>query len=337
MLGEAFPQVAPELHASICELFRYDLAWVGRRDEWLAAASIAFTNTFNIQPLGNKIEELCLPKAALPADYSWPPIESSGSRRFLDPQFLPEVERLERELGEAKPNLVVPVGAKASWALLRNTKISTIRGAITSSTLIPGLKLLPTFHPAAILRQWSWRPIVVGDLMKASLEMGFAEVKRPARHILHSPSLREVEDWTRETLAEGPPLMAADTETMRGQVTMISFATAPNRGLVIPFVDKAKPGWSYWPSFEEEKKAWACVRALCESPIRKVWQNGLYDLQYLLPLGIRVSVDEDTMLRHHAELPEMQKGLGFLGAAYTSEPAWKTMRTEKADTEKRDE
>jgi len=64
----------------------------------------------------------------------------------------------------------------------------------------------------------------------------------------------------------------------------------------------------------------------------------MYDLQYILPLGIAARANlEDTMLLHHSHYPEMKKGLGFLGSIYTSEPAWKLMRTMKADTEKRDE
>jgi hypothetical protein len=44
------------------------------------------------------------------------------------------------------------------------------------------------------------------------------------------------------------------------------------------------------------------------------------------------------MLMHHSIMPEMQKGLGFLGSVYTDEPAWKLMRRKRADEpEKADE
>lgn len=333
ILGEAFAEVSPELYREITGVFKYGLAWVGRREAWLHEASIAFTNVINLQPYGNKIPELCVKKGELPQDYDWPAIEKSY---YLDPQYLPEITRLKQELEECRPNLVIAAGAKASWALLRSTKISSIRGAIAPASLVEGLKILPTYHPAALMRQWAWRPIVVADLMKAKREREFAEFRRPSRNILFNPTIEEVEQWTAETLSQQDvALLASDTETAKGQITMISFARSIDNAMVIPFWDKTKPGWSYW-THSEELEAWNCVEQLL-TKCRIVWQNGLYDLQYVIPMAIASRADDDTMLLHHSILPEMQKGLGFLGSVYTSEPAWKLMRTTKTDTVKRDE
>lgn len=337
MLGEAFPLVAPELHLEILQTFKYDRAWVNRRDAWLKEASIAFTNTMNFRPYNNDFKQVCLTKKELPTGYTLPLIETG---QYLDPQYLPELERLEAELHYCKPHLVLCAGSKASWAMLQDTKISQIRGSVAMSTMVDGLKVLPTYHPAAVLRKWDWRPIVVVDLMKASREMHFADFRRPSRKIIYSPFLEQIETWVEETLARPDlfPMIGADTETVGGQVEMISFARSNGaEAISIPFIDKTKEGWSYWPSAEEELRAWNAVARMLEAPIDIVWQNGLYDLQYLLPLGIRARSSDDTMLLHHSILPEMQKGLGFLGSAYTNEPSWKLMRTRKSDTVKRDE
>lgn len=337
MLGEAFPTVVPDLHAEISSLFRYGLAWVGKRNEWLHAASIAFTNTLALRPHANNILELCCKKPDLPHDYDYSPIEKA---QYLRPEYLPELDRLRSELEECRPNLILAAGAKAAWGLLGDTKISSIRGGITESTLVPGTKLLPTYHPAAVLRQWSWRPIVVADLMKSAREMKFAQIERPSRQVIFDPTLEQVVKWCGETLAnpERWPEIGADTETSKGQITMLSLARQPDDVIVIPFIDEAKPGFSYWLTANEEIAAWSAIASLLESRRHSiVWQNGLYDLQYILPLGIAARSDEDTMLLHHSILPELQKGLGFLGSVYTSEPSWKLMRTRKADTVKRDE
>ena len=83
------------------------------------------------------------------------------------------------------------------------------------------------------------------------------------------------------------------------------------------------------------------MKSLLEDPgFEKLGQNYLYDLQYILPMGISPTrVARDTMLLHHAWFPELQKGLGFLGSIYTSEPAWKLMRRQRKvdQMEKRDE
>lgn len=335
MLGEAAPALFPELHREVTELFKYGLAWNRKKNDWLYATGIALTNTLAFRPHNNDVLECCVDKKSLPSWYDYPAIEKA---RYLDPEYLPELDRLKEEIETCKPNLVLAVGAKASWALLQDNKIGSIRGGISQSTLAPGYKVLPTYHPAGVLRNWSWRPIVVADLMKAMLEKEFPDVRRPSRTILYSPTLQEVIDWCYETMNGDYPMLGADTETSRGQITMISIARTPHDCLVVPFIDDSKPGKSYWATANEEIEAWNWIAALLESKAHeKVWQNGVYDLQYILPLGIKAGAEEDTMLLHHSILPEMQKGLGFLGSIYTSEPAWKLMRTRKSDTVKRDE
>lgn len=334
MLREALPDTNTDLSYEIEKVFQYGNAWVGRREPWFQDADIGLTSTFNFQPYGNKISEVCVKKAELPAGYSYPPIEPA---LYLEPKYLPELDRLRAELLECKPNIVVACGAKATWALLGDSKITSMRGTLTESTLVPGLKVLPTFHPFAVLRQWSWRSIVIADIAKAARERTSSTISRPSRNIIYSPTLVELRQWISETLAAPPPMLACDTETEKGQVSMISFARSPSDAIVIPFIDSRYPGHSFWPTAEDERAAWDLIDELFISPIPKLWQNGLYDLQYLLPLGLHATIDEDTMLRHHSIFPEMKKNLGFLGSIYTNEPAWKLMRTEKADTEKRDE
>jgi len=126
-------------------------------------------------------------------------------------------------------------------------------------------------------------------------------------------------------------IMAIDIETKGKQITMISFAVSPDLALVIPFYDESLPSGNYWPTVEEEVEAWMLVKELLELPIPKLFQNGMYDLQYLFRFGFRpVNVLHDTMLLHHSILPEMQKGLGFLGSIYTNEASWKLLRRVRA-------
>ena len=182
---------------------------------------------------------------------------------------------------------------------------------------------------------------MVADLMKARREAQFEDIRRPIREVLVNPTIEELELWTSETLANPPRWLAADTETGAGQIKCISFARSRGEAICVPFVEHDARGrviGSYWPSLALELKAWDCVERLLASPIDKVWQNGLYDFQYVHSLGIRPrNCYEDTMLLHHSIYPEMQKGLGFLGSIYTNEASWKLMNRRKADTEKRDE
>lgn len=339
VLGEAMPEIAPELHAQASALHKYGLAWVKEREAWLEVASISMTNVLALRPPSNKLESLCVKKSECPAPYNLPAIKPPGN--YLREDYLSELTRLETELESLSPNLIIALGNTATWAVLGVTNIGSIRGAVTTSPKgCPGAgrKVLPTYHPAAVLRQWAWRPIVVADLMKAAREAQFPEIKRPARTILVSPTLDEVESWTRDTLANPPPLLSPDIETASGQITCIGFARSISEALVIPFWDRTKPGWNYWEEPWQERRALDCVATLLESQIPKVFQNGIYDTQYITRYGIRPgNLKEDTMLLHHSLFPEMQKGLGFLGSIYTAESSWKLMRRRKADSEKKDE
>jgi hypothetical protein len=115
-------------------------------------------------------------------------------------------------------------------------------------------------------------------------------------------------------------------------VTCIGFAPSQDRAIVVPFYDSRKKDRSYWPTEHHERKAWAIVERILSNPkIRKVFQNGLYDIAFLWrSCGLKVfGAEEDTMLLHHSLQPESIKDLGFLGSVYTDEGAWKKLRAKR--------
>jgi uracil-DNA glycosylase len=263
------------------------------------------------------------------------PLRRSGLRESADVSGRCEEAPGERGESEALGQQLT-AGPNGTSGQSADTQTASARGAIS-------LKLLPTYHPAAVLRAWHWRVIVLADLLKGQRERHSPAVSRPVRAIRISPSIGEVESWTERALrgdANSPParLLAPDIETLNGQIRCIGFARSVQDVLVIPFVARLTGG-SYWGEEEHELRAWGCVRALLESDIPKVGQNFLFDLQYLTRYGIRCrNVLHDTMLLHHTLFPEMQKGLGFLASVYCNEFAYKLLRRHKGEEElKRDE
>lgn len=266
------------------------------------------------------------------------PLKLDNRLHYLHPNFYPEIERLHKEIEECNPNLILACGNTALWALTGRQNISSLRGTtLISSTLSTSQrKVLPTYHPAAVLREWSLRTIVLADLMKARIQAEFPEVRRPQRSITINPTLSDLREFIGSSLPSASAL-ATDVETRNGQITCIGFAVSSSEALVVPFVRGFKE--SYWETPEAEAQALRLVRAILLHPVPKIFQNGLYDLQYIWRTW-RVAPRNcihDTMLRHHAMFPEMQKGLGFLGSLYTEEPAWKLMRKTKDTEEKRDD
>lgn len=227
--------------------------------------------------------------------------------------------------------------------MVGSSAIGRLRGAVCTSrddapVGLGGVKCLPTYHPAAIFRAWHWRVIVLADLLKARREREFAEVRRPLRSVIINPSLDQIEAWVEETLRGSFRLLSPDIETMNGQIRCIGFARRRDESLVIPFI-RDLTGASYWPSVDEELRARCAVQRLLDCSLPKIFQNGLFDLQYLIREGYSVrNARHDTMLLHHVLYPEMQKSLGFLGSVYTEEQSWKLMRLHKGEEElKRDE
>jgi len=291
-------------------------------------ADCLVTNVFNLRPQPkNDVENLCVPKSM---DQSGLPSLRNG--KYLDARYLPELERLRTELREFQPTCIVALGGTASWALLHDSRISRIRGTTASSAAPAGFKVLPTYHPAAVLRQWDLRPVTVLDLAKARRESEFPEVRRPARVIWTDPTLRDIEAFYHDHILPARSL-AFDIETAGDQITCIGFAPRVDLALVVPFVDHRRGG-SYWGSSVDERLAWGWVAKILDSPLRKITQNGLYDVHFLWrKYGISVANwTDDTMLLHHALFPESEKGLGFLGSVYTNEPSWKLMRSKAKHT-----
>ncbi len=339
MLGQAAEgKIDLYEHQRALRAMRYGPAWVRSRTQWLEQSSIALTNVFNFQPPGNSLEPLLVKKTECGEGYTLPPLTRGN---FVPRALLPELSRLFSEIGMAKPNLVVALGNTACWALLRATNIGSIRGTVAAGVAQQEYsgrnpKVLPTYHPAGVLRQWNWRPIVVADFIKAFRECQFPEIIRPQRQVKINPTQAEIIQFVEFCEATKPPL-AIDIETGNGQIKTVGFAPSKTQALVIPFVDKSSSA-SYWPSLATELEVWNLVKRLLATPGEKIFQNGVYDLQYLMRMGLRASGPiQDTMLFHHSIFPEMLKGLGFLGSVYTQEASWKLMRRAKPDTEKRDE
>lgn len=329
IIGEAWGQKEEELGRPFVGPSGYLLdqmlshAGIDRRDCYL-------TNVFNLRPRpSNDVKNLCGPKAE-----GIPGMPALVRGKYAKREYACELDRLYREISDRRPNVLLCLGATASWALLRSTGIKSIRGS--TALVHPAVaerigyeaKVLPTYHPAAVMRQWTLRPIVIADFEKAKRQSYDKSFSRPSRNIWVRPTLEDLALFEREHISSAS-LISVDIETKQNQITCIGFAPSGSDALVVPFY--SEPGKSYW-NREEEIVAWQFVRswlAKCNS----VYQNGLYDLNFLWSqYGIPAPrASEDTMLLHHAMQPEMEKGLGFLASLYTEEASWKFMRKGKMD------
>lgn len=297
-------------------------------------ADCFLTNVFNLRPERNDIENLCTDKNG-----SIPGLGPIRPGKFIKAEYAPELQRLENELVSTNPNIIVALGNIAAWAVLGTSGISKIRGTVTSGAgRYSRWKVLPTYHPAAILRDWSLRHVTVLDLIKAHRESKFPEIRRPQREVWIEPSLQDMELFYDRHLLPATEI-SFDIETFGNQITCIGFAPSASLSLVIPFHDPRRPAQSFWPTLRDEVAAWEYVRRVLALPCKKIAQNGLYDVHFLWRgYGIPVvNFEDDTLLLHHSLHPESEKGLAFMGSVYTNEASWKLMRQRGKTTIKRDE
>jgi uracil-DNA glycosylase len=303
-----------------------DSIWRLHQDEFYR------TNVFNIHPPANRLEYFCGPKDTRLAGY--PPLLPS---KYVQARYDDELQRLGDEILAVDPNLIIALGNCALWALCGHTGVSKLRGTTQETThLVSGFKLLPTYHPAAVLRQWELRPTTVLDLAKAGRENAFPDIRRPACEIWIEPTLSDIRTFINDHI-QGCDILSVDIETSGRRITCIGFAPSHSRAIVIPFDDERRPDGNYWPDHSSEASAWGLVRSvLVDSDIPKLFQNGLYDIAFLwrsYGIGVR-GCRHDTMLLSHSLQPESLKGLAYLGSIFTDHGPWKSER--KVETIGRD-
>jgi uracil-DNA glycosylase len=330
MLGEVWTEY-PEDHEFVCKTYNSESLWLRVREDWFAKASIMLTNVFNLRPIENKIDNLCISKADAGLDYPYPAIRAG---KYVDPKYFPELARLKTEIELVNPNLIVALGNIPCWAIFNILpKITKLRGAVAPSILVPRIKALPTYHPASLFRQWQNRPIVLADLFKAKFESKFSEIRRPSRSIIINPTLQEIERYYLTRLSDSH-LISVDVETVIGQISCVGFAPSPVEAMVIPIFDETS---NFWDTPDEEFEVWRLIERILKLPIPKLAQNGIYDIQYFLKMGIvPARWEEDTMILHHSIYPEMTKDLGFLGSIYCNDTAWKNYRQRVQEFKKDD-
>jgi len=301
---------------------------------WELHPEVYRTNVFQQHPSGNKLEYFCGGKAE-----GIPIFPALLKSKYVRKEFQHELDRLGDEILSYDPNLIVCLGNSAIWALLGRTGVTKLRGTTATTThIVSGYKCLITYHPAAVTRQWELRPTTVIDLSKIEREKEYPDVRRPPCEIWIEPTLEDIARFFREH-CRGCQILSVDIETSGKRITCIGFAPRSDLALVVPLDDSRAKNGNYWSTATDERQCWELIRQVLEDEsIPKLFQNGLYDIAFLLRsygIGVR-GASHETMLIHHALQPEALKGLAYLGSIYTDHGPWKSER-KGTETIKRDE
>jgi uracil-DNA glycosylase len=283
-------------------------------DAGIARAQCRVTNVCRERPPGNKIE-LWMPKTkggqhdcvAL----GWPTLNG----RVVHPHIARGYDLLMAELEAVRPTIIIALGNTALWALTGLDSVAKWRGSTLETE--HGI-VLPTYHPAAVLRQWSSKPFVVQDLRRAAASLQRLPVK-PAWKFQVRPTMSQVRDTLARLYHEaeaGPLKLSVDIETRAGHIACLGIAWNDHEAICIPFLCVERPE-GYWSLDDEAECVWLLYRLLTHNSVLSVGQNYIYDSQYILRhWGFVSSSVRDTMLAQHVCFPGMPKSLDHIASMY---------------------
>ena len=246
--------------------------------------------------------------------------------RYVTQQVLDGVARLKAEIELVKPDVVCAMGNLALFALTGEWSAMSWRSSIMESTLVPGLKVIPTYSPAMVVAQMYLRPIVVHDLKRVAKHVGKPKVERPDYKFQIRPTFGQACSTLQMLIDLSPCDLGGDIETRAGHIACIAFAWSGTEAICIPLMCQ-HDNEGYW-TLDQETHLVMLMCALMRKH-RIIGQNWNYDAQYIYRhwhfLCPNVS---DTMIAHHSCFSNMEKNLAFLSSMYLEDHLyWKDDRT----------
>lgn len=289
----------------------------------LLPEKVLITNVCHYRPPGNNIAKFITLK-------SRKGVTEFTKATIKDPRIIEGVKELYADLARTKPNIVVPLGNVALWALTGLTRINKRRGSLLkvtwdearNETLNPDddvefmrnietvvgsiTKVYPTFHPAYILRQMHLLGVFDYDISQIAVESRTSTLDVPNPDLIINPGPAETERLTGDLLSS--KLISYDIEVIGGDTLFcVGFA--------------CEEGWALTLTPDEPYRADA-IRVLLESEVPKLAQNGIFDKTWLARFTDYTVNGErhDTMVAQSILYPDYPKGLDFIGSLYTRFP-----------------
>lgn len=220
-------------------------------------------------------------------------------------------------------DIVLTMGQHAMFCLTGETKIDTYRGTHIDSPFVEGLQVVPTYAPHIYARlNWSERPVVLSAMRKACQRYEDAE-----RAIYVPECVQDLYDFQAQHIRDE---IVFDVETNKA-CRITEFGLAPTSKVCLYVQLETRDHKSAW-SEQDELAIFVWLHKMAvNTSLSWGFHNASYDLTYLDKYGIRPRGHVfDTMLRHHAWQPEMEKSLGFLASMHIPTRAWKHLRTKAA-------
>jgi len=240
--------------------------------------------------------------------------------KYVLPIVVEGYKSLIAEIAAVKPNVILALGNSAMWALTGNWGILRWRGSLLKMEGQDAPKVIPSIHPAAILREWSLRAPALRDFRRVADHLTSREYSPPAWKFIVRPSFDQVigvlNDLYRRLEVSSETWIDFDLETRGGHIACAGLSWSREDALCIPFMCVERRE-GYWSLEEETAIVYLLRQVLTHSKAKVRWQNGLYDAQYtyrhwhFIPRGA-----QDTMISHHSCFAGLPKRLDFQASMY---------------------
>jgi DNA polymerase I-like protein with 3'-5' exonuclease and polymerase domains len=268
---------------------------------------------------------------------------------FVLPSLAKSVTELATEIQMVQPNIIVAFGNLALWATTGLWSVAKWRGSLLqverpeytqvtykiegsldrSKELAYSMqdtkvypKVIPTYHPSALFKQWDLRAIVLNDLRRVKRHMVERTYSnRPVWNFIVRPTLAQVHETLHTLISQcetqpSPVWLDFDIETRYEHIDCVGLSWTRSDAICIPLIT-SRNREGYWSAEEEAQIIWWLYKLLTHKNVRVRWQNGLYDAQYVyrhwhfLPRG-----GQDTMISQHSVFCALPKSLDFIASMY---------------------
>ena len=238
--------------------------------------------------------------------------------RWVKAPIISGLQMLEKEILLVQPNIIIALGNAALWALTGEWGILKWRGSMLYAR-DKKTQVIPTIHPASVLRQWELRSITVQDLRRAARYRNGERFPTPTWKFQIRPTFQTVAstlDNLLSKLTAGTVELSFDIETRLGHTACAGISWTQTEGICIPLMC-VEDRTGFWSVEEETEIILLLRRVLCHPNAQVVGQNLLYDCQYTWRHWVFVpSVHQDTMVSQHVCFPGLKKSLDFQASMY---------------------
>lgn len=219
-----------------------------------------------------------------------------------------------------KPVVIGALGAYPLKYLTGKEGIGHWRGSILPYINDPNIKVIPTYHPAAVTREASLYPTFDLDIKRIVSDSKFREFRLRERQLVANPTGIELQQYV-ELLCNAD-VLAVDIENIKKSTRILCVGFAPSPSL----------GVSISAETDEGERA---IRQILSTPNKKIYHNGTHDTTILKLNNYELVRDDasvskgwpyywDTMLAQHVLAPELPKSLEYITSINTREPYYKS-------------